>query len=396
MVNTEDYIIPCERVFDEKLTDDLVENKEKLASDFLKKMRVGFDMKMLGDTPQSLMTLKMEGTLFKNEFVALPIDNNNRSLGDLFEKASLHFSSDLLAKEIVSKTGINRFDDKYPLDYDSAKKECNLVRIRLEGIVAQFTRLEKSVKGKALGSVFIKEADKNNPLFTNKSVSFDLLIKPNTSDNDMIKIQKLFETEMQKIGFKRDEAMEEKFDNGVEGSFHVSSPTRKFYNAVSLRKGYEEIKGDYEVFYARNNDTCINCFWDLKCKVKGESLTALNKVMEKLPKHEITHNFEQFESIESLAYNQLKKRGYKDYMYSPNFKYNGKKIRNTKGLTEREVDAIDLIEKWAKENNIRNSKGYVLSYYASTERPKYAFTALLKEAKSKGFSFEKANRGMQR
>lgn len=35
MVNTEDYIIPCERVFDEKLTDDLVENKEKLASDFL-------------------------------------------------------------------------------------------------------------------------------------------------------------------------------------------------------------------------------------------------------------------------------------------------------------------------------------------------------------------------
>ena len=395
MVKTDTYIIPCDNLFNEKITNDLVKNKEEIASDFLKKMRIGFDMKIVDDKPQHIMLIKMETTLFKNEMVVLPIDNQNRSLADLFNKTSQSFNIDLLANEIVKNNGINRFNEKYQNDYDTVKKECKLVKIRLEGLTDHFQQLEIAEKGKALGKIFIEKANQKNPLFTNKNISFELYITPDIAKSKMQEIKDLFENEMQKIGFKKDNESQEQFDDGTK-SIRIENPKRKIKNAISLHKGNESIIGEYQEEFGIHSNMRTTCFWNLECKLKGESLSTFKKVLEKLPKHELTSHFQQFKNIESLAYQNLKKMGFKDFMYSPNYKYNGKKTRNTKGLTAKEIEAIDLIEKWAKEHKVRNKRGYYLSYYPSTENPKYAFNNLLKEAKRNGFSYQKEKDQMER
>ena len=58
---------------------------------------------------------------------------------------------------------------------------------------------------------------------------------------------------------------------------------------------------------------------------------------------------------------------------------------NTKELSDRQLKLVFAIESWAKKNNIRNKRGYILSLNRKNVNQQAALNALLKQAKANGF-----------
>ena len=64
-------------------------------------------------------------------------------------------------------------------------------------------------------------------------------------------------------------------------------------------------------------------------------------------------------------------------------------VSYTKTLTAKQNRMAFAIEKWAKENNIRNKKGYLLSLNRKSENQQAALNLLVKQAKANGWGKEK-------
>ena len=53
---------------------------------------------------------------------------------------------------------------------------------------------------------------------------------------------------------------------------------------------------------------------------------------------------------------------------------------NTKELSDRQLKLVFAIESWAKKNNIRNKRGYILSLNRKNVNQQVALNVLLKQA----------------
>ena len=60
-------------------------------------------------------------------------------------------------------------------------------------------------------------------------------------------------------------------------------------------------------------------------------------------------------------------------------------------LTEKQNNFAYAIEKWAFDNNIRNKKGYLLTFNRNAENVPASFNLLVKQAQAQGFNKEKGN-----
>ena len=65
-------------------------------------------------------------------------------------------------------------------------------------------------------------------------------------------------------------------------------------------------------------------------------------------------------------------------------------------LTEKQKRLVFVIEKWAKENDIRNGKGYVLSLNRKSDNPQAALNLLVKQAKGYGWGKDRDGNGQDK
>ena len=64
-------------------------------------------------------------------------------------------------------------------------------------------------------------------------------------------------------------------------------------------------------------------------------------------------------------------------------------------LSPKQKTLVTAIQKWAKDNDVRNDKGYLLSFNGKSKNPQAALNALVKQAKAKGFVPKQKDNGKE-
>ena len=184
-------------------------------------------------------------------------------------------------------------------------------------------------------------------------------------------------------------SLESRFDSGLSDFFGSSTNEYpRFYLHIDGKElGGFEVPNNKDGTYSIETDEDMGKFGDFLNKEFLKNHNLLSKLRE---------NFSL--SVYDKNYNDLVYKPVDEFMEKSYYKF----LKRSKSSDEKESNAfsklsskqkvlVTAIQKWAKENDIRNDKGYLLSFNSNTKNPQAAFNALLKQAKEKGFVMQQEN-----